>query len=275
MTKLNGKTVIVTGAGSGLGEAIAHEIAAEGGHVYAANRSRDTGDKVVEAIREKGGEATFVATDVGSESDLVNLVDRARERTGSIDVVINNAGSGVDILGPFWEITADAWDRAFTVNVRGMFLLAKYAYPHMPDGGAIVNMGSVASLVGYPDETTYIATKGAVLQMTRGMACDAAARNIRVNCVCPGPCETPPMMKWLEDSTDSEALLREWNESIMLGRMGLPGEIAKAVLFLASSDSSFMTGEALVVDGGFTSCRGGSGSASLGMPSSQVFSPAT
>jgi len=185
--------------------------------------------------------------------------------------VINNAGSGVDILGPFWEITSEAWDRAFAVNVRGMWLLAKYAYPHMPEGGAIVNMGSVASVVGYPDETTYISTKGAVLQMTRGMACDAAARNIRVNCICPGPCETPPMMRWLEESTDPAALLREWNESIMLGRMGKASEIAKAVAFLASDDSSFMTGEALIVDGGFTSCRGGSGSASLGMPSSQTF----
>ncbi len=270
MTKLDRKTVVITGAGSGLGEAIAYEIAAEGGHVVAANRSRETGERVVATIRKRGGSATFVPTDVGEESDLIKLVEVARERTGVIDVVINNAGSGVDILGPFWEITAEAWDRAFAVNVRGMFLLAKYAYPHMPDGGAIVNMGSVASLVGYPDETTYIATKGAVLQMTRGMACDTAARNIRVNCICPGPCETPPMIKWLEDSVDPEALLREWNESIMLGRMGLSSEIAKAVLFLACSDSSFMTGEALVVDGGFTSCRGGSGSSALGMPSSQV-----
>ena len=271
MPKLDQKTVIVTGAGSGLGEAIAHELAAEGGYVYAANRSRDTGEQVVADIRERGGQATFVPTDVGSESDIINLVETARARTGAIDVVVNNAGSGVDILGPFWAITSEAWDRAFAVNVRGGWLLAKYAYPHMPDGGAIVNMGSVASLVGYPDETTYISTKGAVLQMTRGMACDAAARNIRVNCICPGPCETPPMMKWLEDSTDTEALLKEWNESIMLGRMGLPGEIAKAVLFLACDDSSFMTGESLVVDGGFTSLRGGSGSASLGEPSSQTF----
>ena len=271
MPRLDQKTVIVTGAGSGLGEAIAVELAADGGHVYAANRSHETGERVVATIRERGGEATFVPTDVASESDLINLVETARARTGTIDVVVNNAGSGVDILGPFWEITADTWDRAFAVNVRGMFLLAKYAYPYMPDGGAIVNMGSVASLVGYPDETTYISTKGAVLQMTRGMACDCASRNIRVNCICPGPCETPPMMKWLEDSSDTEALLREWNESIMLGRMGLPGEIAKAVLFLASDDSSFMTGEALVVDGGFTSCRRGSGAASLGMSSSQAF----
>jgi len=271
MGRLDGKTVIVTGAGSGLGEAIALELAAEGGYVYAANRSQDSGGRVVGTIRGRGGSAEYFRTDVASEQEIIGLVDNARSRTGAIDVVINNAGSGVDILGPFWEITSEAWDRAFAVNVRGMWLLAKYAYPHMPEGGAIVNMGSVASVVGYPDETTYISTKGAVLQMTRGMACDAAARNIRVNCICPGPCETPPMMRWLEESTDPAALLREWNESIMLGRMGKASEIAKAVAFLASDDSSFMTGEALIVDGGFTSCRGGSGSASLGMPSSQTF----
>jgi NAD(P)-dependent dehydrogenase (short-subunit alcohol dehydrogenase family) len=270
MGRLDNRTVIVTGAGSGLGEAIALEVASEGGYVVAANRSNDSGERVVKAIRDLGGAAEFVQTDVGSEDDIRRLVDAARARSGHIDVIVNNAGSGVDILGPFWEITSDAWDRAFAVNVRGGWLLAKYAYPFIPDGGTIVNMGSVASLVGYPDETTYISTKGAVLQMTRGMACDGAARNIRVNCICPGPCETPPMMKWLEDSEDPDALLREWNESIILGRMGKASEIAKAVLFLASDDSSFMTGEALVVDGGFTSCRGGSGSASLGMPSSQV-----
>ena len=270
MPRLANKVAIVTGAGSGLGEAIARVLASEGAHIVAANRSEESGARLVETIRASGGEATFVRTDVGSESDIIRLVETAAGVSGSIDIVVNNAGSGVDILGPFWAVTAEAWDRAFAVNVRGMFLVAKYAYPHMPDGGSIINMGSVASVVGYPDETTYIATKGAVLQMTRGMACDSAARNIRVNCICPGPCYTPPMISWIEESVDPAALELEWKQSIMLGRLGEPDEIGTAVLFLASDDSSFMTGESLIVDGGFTSLRPGSGSASLGRESSQA-----
>jgi NAD(P)-dependent dehydrogenase (short-subunit alcohol dehydrogenase family) len=269
MPRLAEKVAIVTGAGSGLGEAIARVLAAEGAHIVAANRSEETGKLLVRTIGEQGGKATFVQTDVASERDVRRLVDAASAISGGIDIIVNNAGSGVDIISPFWAVTSDAWDRAFAVNVRGMFLVAKYAYPHIPDGGSIINMGSVASVVGYPDETTYIATKGAVLQMTRGMACDLAARNIRVNCICPGPCYTPPMISWIEEAVDPAALELEWKQSIMLGRLGQPEEIATAVLFLASADSSFMTGESLIVDGGFTSLRPGSGSASLGRESSQ------
>ena len=270
MSRLDGKVAIVTGGGSGLGEAIARVLASEGAHVMIANRSA-SGSAVADSLKDEGYRATFVPTDVGSESEVRHLIEATTSSNGRVNIVVNNAGMGVDILGPFWSITSEAWDNAFRVNVRGMFLVAKYAYPHIPDGGAIINMGSVASIVGYPDETTYIATKGAILQMTRGMACDCAPRGIRVNCICPGPCRTPPMMAWIQNSTDPEALEREWNQSIMLGRMGIPEEIGRAVLFLASSDSSFMTGEALIVDGGFTSCRPGSGAASLGAESSQTF----
>jgi len=270
MSRLPDKVAIVTGGGSGLGEAIARILASEGAHVVIANRS-DSGAVVANSLKDLEQAATFVPTDVGSESEIEHLIEQATSIKGRIDIVVNNAGSGVDILGPFWTITAEAWDRAFRVNVRGMFLVAKYAYPHIPDGGVIINMGSVASVVGYPDETTYIAGKGAILQMTRGMACDCATRGIRVNCICPGPCVTPPMTAWIQNSTNPEALQREWNESIMLGRMGQPEEIARAVLFLASEDSSFMTGEALIIDGGFTSCRPGSGAASIGADSSQTF----
>ena len=132
MPRLANKVAIVTGAGSGLGEAIARTLASEGAHVVAANRSEESGARLVEVIREHGGDATFVRTDVGSESEIRSLVETAAAISGSIDIVVNNAGSGVDILGPFWAVTSDAWDRAFAVNVRGMFLVAKYAFPPHP-----------------------------------------------------------------------------------------------------------------------------------------------
>ena len=270
MAKLEGKIAVVTGAGSGLGRAIAEALAAEGAFLVAANRSEDAGESLVAAIRAAGRDAMFVRTDVSEENDLRRLVDTVVEKAGRIDILVNNAGTGSESIGPFWEIPSEVWDRVFAVNVRGMFVLAKYAYPHIPDGGTIVNMGSVASVVGYPDETTYLATKGAVLQMTRGMACDAAPRGIRVNCICPGACYTPPMRRWLESSDDPEALEREWSAAAILNRMGQPEEIARAVLFLASDDSSFMTGEALIVDGGYASCRPGSGASTLSGAGSSV-----
>ena len=184
-----------------------------------------------------------------------DVADVVVENAGRIDILVNNAGAGSESSGPFWEITSAVWDSVFAVNVRGMFLLAKYAYPHIPDGGTIVNMGSVVSVVGYPDETTYVATKGAVLQMTLRHGLRRRAEGDRVNCICPGACYTPPIRRWLESSHDPEALEREWSAARDLNRMGQPEEIARAVLFLASEDSSFMTGEALIVDGGYVSCR--------------------
>ena len=151
-----------------------------------------------------------------------------------------------------------------------MFVLAKYAYPHIPDGGTIVNMGSVASVVGYPDETTYLATKGAVLQMTRGMACDAAPRGIRVNCICPGACYTPPMRRWLESSEDPGRSSESGRAAAILEPNGpTRGDRARRALPPRTTPRC-MTGEALIVDGGYASCRPGSGASTLSGAGSSV-----
>jgi NAD(P)-dependent dehydrogenase (short-subunit alcohol dehydrogenase family) len=268
--ELKDHVAIVTGAGRGIGRATALELARMGADVVIAELDRAGAERTAAEVKALGRRVQVLPTDVTSGENLKAMAARTRADFGRIDILVNNAGTGSESIGPFWEITSAVWDRVFAVNVRGMFLLAKYAYPHIPDGGTIVNMGSVASVVGYPDETTYLATKGAVLQMTRGMACDAAPRGIRVNCICPGACYTPPMRRWLESSADPEALEREWSAAAILNRMGKPEEIARAVLFLASEDSSFMTGEALIVDGGYASCRPGSGASTLSGAGSSV-----
>ena len=252
---LEGKVAVITGAGQGIGRAIARRFAAEGAYVVIGTRTASHGEAVLDEIRAADGTGTCVATDVAEVAQIRRLVEVAHSAGGRIDVLVNNVGIGKDVTGPFWEVDDQAWDETFAVNVRAMFLASKYAYPHMPDGAAIVNMGSVASLLAYPDEVCYVATKGAILQMTKAMACDCAPRGIRVNCLCPGSTLTPGMQKWIDEAPDGPALKRQFASSALLNRMGDPEEVAAAALFLASDEASFVTGIALPVDGGWTAGR--------------------
>jgi NAD(P)-dependent dehydrogenase (short-subunit alcohol dehydrogenase family) len=250
MTKLAGKVAVVTGAGRGIGQAIAVRFAAEGATVVAANRSVDQGDAIVEAIRAAGGEGAFVRTDIRAPEDCARLVAETEERYGRIDVLCNNAGVG--LLRTVVETTLDEYAYLMDTNVRGAFLLCKHAIPGMVErgAGAIVNMASVASFVGFERDAAYCASKGALLMLTRQLALEYARAGVRVNAICPGFVDTPELRHYCEQQADPDAALAACNDAHPMGRVGRSEEIAAAAVFLASDDASFVTGASLVVDGG-------------------------
>ncbi len=245
--KLQGKVAVITGGASGIGRATAELFAAEGANVVIADTDDTQGRAAAAGLAARDVEAEFVHADVRSRSDVERLMARARQRFGRIDILINNAG--VNILGDVMEVTDEQYDLMMDTNVRGTFLCTKFAIPVMraAGGGAIVNVASVAALVGARRNVVYDATKGAILNMTRALAVDHARDRIRINCVCPGLVDTPMTQRWLAGQEHPEEIRRYG----LLERPARPEEIAQAILFLASDMSSYMTGGYLAVDGGF------------------------
>ena len=231
---------MVTGAASGIGAEMALGFLREGGRVYGA-------DLDVSAVPE-GCEAH--RADVSSPNDVEQLVSRAVAETGRLDVMCNNAGIG-STADPV-SCTVEDWDRVFAVNARGVFLGTKYALPHMLDRGkgAIVNTASVAGLIGLKDRASYCASKGAVISFTKQVAIQYAGTGVRCNCVCPGTVDSPWVAGLLEESGDPDAMRAQLVARQPMGRLGEPREIAAAALYLASDDAGFVTGSALVIDGG-------------------------
>lgn len=250
--QLENKVAVVTGATSGFGHAIALLFAEEGASLVLNGRNEDRGAVLVRELGEAGTDAVFVAGDVAVEKTAERIADAARERHGRIDALVLNAGIGYPGVGAFWEVPAAEFDEVFATNVRGAWLCAKAARPIMARGGSIVVMASMSSFVVYPGETIYSSSKGAVLQLARGMAGDLAEHGIRVNALCPGICDTPLTRWFIDGSGDSAAVEAEYAAAAPLGRMGSADEIARATLFLASDQSSFTTGASLVCDGGVT-----------------------
>jgi NAD(P)-dependent dehydrogenase (short-subunit alcohol dehydrogenase family) len=250
--RLEGKVAVVTGATSGFGEAIARLFAAEGAALVVAGRRTDAGEALVAELANKGDAVRFVAGDVGAETTAEALAACAREAFGRVDAAVLNAGIGRPGLGPFWEVEPADFDLVFRTNVRGVFLSARALAPLMDQGGSIVVMASMSSFVVNEDETVYSASKGAVLQLARGMAADLAHRGVRVNALCPGVCDTPMTRWWIESQDDRAAAEAEAHAFALLGRMGTAEEIARAALFLASDESSYCTGASLLADGGVT-----------------------
>ena len=251
MARLDGKVAVITGAGSGIGKVAAVLFAAEGAKVVVADVARDAAVATVEEITAAGGTATSVVVDVSDEMQVQSMVETAVTSWGGLDVLFNNAGIFPDDDGGVLDTPPATWQKVMDVNLKGVWLGCRAAVPAMLDsgGGSIVNVASFVALMGAATaQVAYTASKGGVLAFTRELAVEYARRGIRANSICPGPIETPLLAELLADPARRERRLVH----IPIGRFGHPEEIAKAALFLASDDASFVTGSALVVDGGIT-----------------------
>lgn len=251
MGRLDGKVALITGAGSGMGRAAAELFAAEGARVVVADISVGAAEEAVAAIRAAGGEAEPVRADVSQADDCATMIDVAVRTFGGLHVLYNNAGVFPADDGGVLDTPESTWEQVMAVNLRGVWLCCRAGIPAMVDsgGGSIVNVASFVALVGAATaQIAYTASKGGVLSMTREMAVEWARRGVRANALCPGPIETPLLAELMSDPERRARRLVH----IPMGRLGGAEELAKAALFLASDDSSFMTGSALVVDGGIT-----------------------
>ena len=253
--RLQGRVAVVTGGSSGLGRAGALRFAAEGARVAIGSVQPDQGAAVVAEIEAAGGEATFLETDVRRPDDVAALIAGTEQRCGRIDVLY--ASAGVMTTGTAEETSEDTYQLAVDVNLGGCFRLAKFGIPALAraGGGSVILTASELGLVGASSAAAYCAAKGGVVNLTRALAIDAAPQQVRVNCLCPGPIDTPMMQGWYETGDRAE-LERIQVTPILLKRIGRPREIADAALFLATDESSFMTGATLPVDGGATAWYG-------------------
>jgi len=249
--RLEGKVALVTGGASGMGKVASSLFAGEGAKVVLTDVSDDAGEATAKEIAGEGAEATYVHADVSREADARAMVDATLDRYGRLDVLYNNAGVMLDDDGSVDSTDESVWDRTLAINVKGVAFGCKYGVRAMEatGGGSIINVASfVAWLGAATSQTAYTSSKGAVLAMTREIAVEYARRGIRCNALCPGPIETPLLMQLLSDPEKRQRRMVH----IPMGRLGQAEELARAALFLASDDSSFMTGASLIVDGGIT-----------------------
>ncbi len=250
MNALKKKVALITGGASGIGRATAMLFAREGAAVVIADINAQGGEEVVQEIKSTGRKALFVACDVTQAEDCQRAVEAAVTTFGGLDILFNNAGiiRRADVL----HTTETEWDRVMEVNVKSIFLMSKYAIPQMEKrgGGAIINTSSGWGLKGGGNAVSYCASKGAVTNMTRAMAIDHGRQGIRVNSVCPGDTDTPMLRNEARQLGQPEQEFMAEAAARPLGRYGTPEEIAETVLFLASDAASYITGAALVVDGG-------------------------
>ncbi len=245
--------VLVTGGGSGIGLATAQAFLEEGASVAILDVSKRNGEKALARLAKEGHKALLFTGDVSRQADVRRMVRAATGKLGGVDVLFNNAGILVE--GTVEKVSEKDWDRIMGVNVKGVFLMSKEVIPIMlrKGKGVVVNNASCSGLVGDRNAVAYNASKGAVVLMTKCMALDYAQKNIRVNCVCPGEIETP---MFLQEASARRMSVEEYRKELSachpIGRLGVPREVANAVLFLASDDASFITGAAFSVDGGYT-----------------------
>lgn len=252
MSRFEGKTAIVTGSSSGIGRAIAQKLGSEGANVVVADVKREPnqdGKPTDELISENGGEAIYIETDVSEEESVQDTVFQTAEKYGRIDVLVNNAG--IHIPGSVADTDMEDWKKTLEVNIDGTFLCSKHVIDHMIEEGvegSIVNIASIAGVVGYGQNAAYCASKGGVVELTREMALDYGSEGINVNSVSPGVIKTAMTEDMLEDEEQRQFI----EANTVSPRVGEPEDIANAVAFLASPENDFVTGENLVVDGGWT-----------------------
>ncbi len=251
MFDLSEKTALVTGGASGIGEIIAHTLAAAGAHVYVADINADAGERVARSIRDDDGKAEFIKLDIADRSNCFAVAATVHDVHGHLDILINNAGIGH--VGTILTTDSDDLEKLFAVNVRGMFDLTKAFIPKMIERhyGVIINLSSIGGIVAIRDRIAYCTTKFAVVGFTKCIALDHALYGIRANAVCPGRVETDFVKRRLEEYPDPKKAYDEMASTQAIGRMGRPEEIAAAVLYLASDEAAFVTGTALEIDGGW------------------------
>ncbi|HLV37150.1 MAG TPA: glucose 1-dehydrogenase [Spirillospora sp.] len=252
--RFQNKVAVVTGGGMGIGRAGALAFAAEGAAVAVVDVNSEAAQSVVDEIKTAGGQAAAVIADVSKIADAERIAQETVRAFGGIDFLLNNAG--IQTYGTVTETDEETWDRTLNVNLKGMFLVAKFCIPEMlkRGGGAIVNIASIQGLANQRRVAAYAASKGGLIALTRSMAVDYVGQGIRTNCICPGGVDTP-MMHWSVGLSVPEDQIRETirkaGEEYPIGRLAQPEEIAKVAVFLCSDDASFMAGSAVVVDGGY------------------------
>jgi len=246
--RLKGKVGIITGAGTGIGRACALAMASEGARGALIGRRKD---RVEEVAREIGNNAIAIQCDVSKKGDLADALDQTVSRFGGLDFLLNNAG--VLITGNAEQLTEDQWDQTFNVNVRAVWLLSRAALPHMrkAGGGSIINIASTLGIVAARNRAAYAPSKGAVILLTKAMAVDHGHENIRVNAICPSLVETDLSAAIINQAADPAAVRRERTAAHPIGRLGRPEDIAGLAVYLASDESSWVTGTVVPVDGGY------------------------
>jgi NAD(P)-dependent dehydrogenase (short-subunit alcohol dehydrogenase family) len=250
--RLQDKVAIITGAGKGIGKATAFLFAEEGAKVVVVDCDAASGEQTAAEIEKQGCAALFERADISKETDAERIVRETAKAFGGIDILVNNAA--IFVMKGF-DATVPEWQQSLSVNVIGTVLVTKYAVDSMKKrgGGAVVNLASISSWIAQSNLFAYSTTKAAVLQLTRNMAMDLAPWAIRVNCVCPGTIVTPAVHRYMDErGITMEQLNAEEGAKTLLKRVGQPQEVARAILFLASDEASYITGTHLMVDGGYT-----------------------
>lgn len=252
MTRLAGKVALITGGGTGIGRETALAFAREGASVAVAARRVEKLKETVNEIERLGGKGLAIECDITSAESVDRAVRATKERFGRLNVLVNNAG--IVHVSTVERISEEDWDRVMTVNIKGPFLMSRAVLPEFrkAGGGAIVNIGSVLGLVAVKDRAAYCASKGGVTMLTKAMAVDHAQENIRVNCICPSIVETELVRGVFDETEQGQALRKSRIATIPLGRIGSPKDVAEMAVFLASEESSWLTGAAIPLDGGLT-----------------------